>query len=767
LKLISNFDTISYGLENGKNKIMIRVNKSKTRVIAVSLLAVLASFMVVPSASAAVTTLTATVTSSTSTIYIPVGSEATADIKLTTTNSETGTGSIVLTPTITTNAGTATIGTPASNVAGLKTPETTTATLAASATANKWTNTITSGVETLNRATSSSVAALSAVKVSTFSFTPTTAGTYVFAITPTGALNTNTAVSITVIATQPRLDNLSAITAGTTTVTQGETGTATLSASFIASAAGETLTVKAGYTAAAGSANLRFSTVDSTTGTLVVNGAEGTAPQSEILASAAGVVGATLKINFISTTATAAGTYTVSIYTSTVGGGTLVAVPQSVTFTVKAADTLATGASTSTLANGTTSASAVLTEAIDSTVVASKLTTATQAANIYVRQKNSTSTANESFTAVVSGPAYVTSGSSASGSRPTSGSGITVKNGDFVHVWSTGTAGKATITLTSMSGVVLGTETVIFYGAVTKIAQTQAPVKSIARAGGYSTSSAFTISATDANNNPVPGLTITGTSSDVNVIGSVTVAEDSTTPGDYLVSYTSSASSKSGNKATITFKTVDPAITTTTAYLTTTADVTVGGSVAKEVITLDKSTYAPGEQMIVTITATDASGNPVYDGAAVPSLSANKTVVGLDLRSSTYLGGKSDTQARYLGVVTNAYRAFAPATAGSFTITATSGNATADNLSVSATVADAAMDAATDAANEATDAANAATDAALAAADAADAATAAAQDASDAVAALSAEVSKMIASLKAQITSLTNLVIKIQKKVRA
>jgi hypothetical protein len=74
---------------------------------------------------------------------------------------------------------------------------------------------------------------------------------------------------------------------------------------------------------------------------------------------------------------------------------------------------------------------------------------------------------------------------------------------------------------------------------------------------------------------------------------------------------------------------------------------------------------------------------------------------------------------------------------------------------------------AADAAAEATDAANAATDAANAAAEAADAATAAAQDAADAVAALSAQVSSMMSSLKAQLTALTNLVIKIQKKVKA
>jgi len=78
-----------------------------------------------------------------------------------------------------------------------------------------------------------------------------------------------------------------------------------------------------------------------------------------------------------------------------------------------------------------------------------------------------------------------------------------------------------------------------------------------------------------------------------------------------------------------------------------------------------------------------------------------------------------------------------------------------------------AAQAATDAANEALDAANAATDAANASAEAGDAATAAAQDAADAVAALSTQVSEMISALKKQITALTNLVIKIQKKVKA
>ena len=98
----------------------------------------------------------------------------------------------------------------------------------------------------------------------------------------------------------------------------------------------------------------------------------------------------------------------------------------------------------------------------------------------------------------------------------------------------------------------------------------------------------------------------------------------------------------------------------------------------------------------------------------------------------------------------------APAGVGVVVLTTDGSNASVD-----------AAQGAADAAAEATDAANAATDAANAAAEAADAATAAAQDAADAVAALSTQVSEMVSALKKQITALTNLVIKIQKKVKA
>jgi hypothetical protein len=186
-----------------------------------------------------------------------------------------------------------------------------------------------------------------------------------------------------------------------------------------------------------------------------------------------------------------------------------------------------------------------------------------------------------------------------------------------------------------------------------------------------------------------------------------------------------------------------------------------------------------------TVKVTDGLGN------AVKSATLNIVVTGVG-RLAT--GGKTaqwttDSSGEYTFELTST-------TAGATTVTVTGTNADAQyedlagyisdtaqantalaagNISATGTVtfaegtnaAEANAQAATDAAAEATDAANAATDAANAAAEAADAATAAAQDAADAVAALSAQVSSLISGLKSQLTALTNLVIKIQKKVKA
>jgi hypothetical protein len=152
---------------------------------------------------------------------------------------------------------------------------------------------------------------------------------------------------------------------------------------------------------------------------------------------------------------------------------------------------------------------------------------------------------------------------------------------------------------------------------------------------------------------------------------------------------------------------------------------------------------------VVTITAGSATATPL------PCYGQTGNLAGINVCST------ATTQTAYTA-----------ATVGTTTTAETGIGASlspAGNQSVTVNFAAAvnSADTAADAAAEATDAANAATDAANAAAEAADAATAAAQDAADAVAALSAQVASLISGLKSQLTALTNLVIKIQKKVKA
>jgi hypothetical protein len=234
--------------------------------------------------------------------------------------------------------------------------------------------------------------------------------------------------------------------------------------------------------------------------------------------------------------------------------------------------------------------------------------------------------------------------------------------------------------------------------------------------------------------------------------------------GLYNCSFTTAATAKSGDKATLTFRIADPLGTAGIDYLTTTAEVTVGGTRYLETVAFDKTTYAQGEAMVITRTAKDKSGNPVADGSIAPQVVFNKAIGGTSpVASGFYVGGTLVTSTTKPAI-------FAPTAAGEFEARMSGYNSS--SVATSAIVAKAsveggAAESAVDAAQEATEAANAATDAANAAAEAADAATAAAQDAQAAVADLAAQVATLMAGIKAQITRLTNLIVKIQKKVNA
>ena len=216
-------------------------------------------------------------------------------------------------------------------------------------------------------------------------------------------------------------------------------------------------------------------------------------------------------------------------------------------------------------------------------------------------------------------------------------------------------------------------------------------------------------------------------------------------------------------------------VTFTSGTVTTTVSFWVGNTANDaRFVTLTQAAAAGP----VVATVTDRYGNGVASAQVQISTSAGTlgngqmtTVYNTDLsgKISVLPTGADSAVITAIATNTSAQHADLAGYAGTAAVNADlkAGNSTA-TLSVTpvASASDVAQ-AATDAAAEATDAANAATDAANAAAEAADAATAAAQDAADAVAALSAQVATLISGLKAQLTALTNLVIKIQKKVKA
>ena len=316
-----------------------------------------------------------------------------------------------------------------------------------------------------------------------------------------------------------------------------------------------------------------------------------------------------------------------------------------------------------------------------------------------------------------------------------------------IFIYSTGAGGVVKITAT-MAGVELGSRSFSIIGAATGYVF-GTPSKSVT---GVGETSSVTVTGTDKVGTSTGAASVYAFSSDTSV-----ATVNSTQASTVVVTGV-----KSGT-ATIT---VGNASTLATSTITKTLAVKVGAVTATTVsLSMTPSAPTAGEKVTVTLTATDASGNPVGDGARL-LLAAGGFSNSVTINGSTV--PTIETVTLTAGVAT--YIFYAPA-AGVVTFTATEGAATASTtkgtITGSVTVSNPGLDAATDAANEAYDAANAATDAALAAAEAADAATVAAQEASDAVAALSESVTKLIAGLQAQIKSLAAVVAKIAKKVKA
>ncbi len=402
------------------------------------------------------------------------------------------------------------------------------------------------------------------------------------------------------------------------------------------------------------------------------------------------------------------------------------------------------------LSNGATAAGAGLTSA-----EAEALTYKVTGPGTVRLQGNDTSFSN----ALTAGGTQETTETTANGGVGTPGS----LTKSFV-LMTTGPSGVVTLTISSGT-TAIATVSMTVYGDPATITPTVVNNPIVAAASNTGTITAIV---KDSAGQLVKGATVYAVSDTVAAISnSYTSCGTTSATGAVTCNLTAVAA----GTANITLTTNASATATGGASSAPVAVRVSDGVATKVAYTFDKDTYAPGETAKITATVSNAAGvlpAGTYTVLSSAGVTANYTVAGLP--AATVLAVLNTGAATYTvtiptGITGDLQLA---GTASATTIAATFGKATVVNA------AQEAANAAVDAAAEAIDAANAATDAANAAAEAADAATAAAQDAADAVAALSVAVTAQIDALKAQndalrkqLIALTNLIIKIQKKVKA
>jgi hypothetical protein len=594
------------------------------------------------------------------------------------------------------------------------------------------------------------------------------------------------------------------LSAATATQTTAETATATSAVatlSFLGGAVDDSMTVTASLVSGpATSVALPYikltetasASIDTKTATIAASRAVGytTDPNvaSTVYNSTSGAAVVTAKYQvYIGTNATdaptVAGTYVVKLTPAVKSSGGGAATAQTLTITVTAAASLdpvaVSATSIITTAADTRSATDVAVTAIKTAGTAAN----TKRAVIKVSPLNAAGVAaTESYTALIkSGPGLLGVVLDANkddlANDVALGRVVAARSDSWIAVYSDGAAGVTTVEIQSKAGVVLATETLTFYGAATRAtAKALAPV--VAASGA---TNAILVNIYDGSVEIKDATTFYVNSDKTTIIsGAYTTTGSLTydsTEGGFVVPVTAVAA----GTANITV-TTNSAATVTTGVTANAVALRVGGTTLDDVkVAFDKASYLPGELATITVTPIDKDGlvlssTRTSDTYTVFATGGIVAPVALGTGSATITGtaahdgGVAGAGLGTDGVAT--YKIYMPAYQGTFVFKYTTGTMattakSAVDRTISVDVISADGGAAAAAAEEATAAANDATDAALSAAEAAEAATAMAQEAVDAVAELSASVTKLISALRAQITTLTNLVVKIQKKVKA
>jgi trimeric autotransporter adhesin len=449
------------------------------------------------------------------------------------------------------------------------------------------------------------------------------------------------------------------IDSATDSIIVGETATAVVSLSYISETSADTATVLSAMFSQPSTANksATLTLLETNTATVAIAGDSLTANVNSTV-NTAGYV--TAKFTVTLAAPTVAGTYVATILTTRPSNGPSV----SWTVTVGAGDTVPSASTTTSILNR----GEVITATSDDSVFAPKVAATDAAAVIVVAQKNAAGRAtSESLLATVTGSGAIGYGTNAT-TMSLLGRSVVIPSGNYIGVFADGTAGVGTITITTLTGTVLATEKVTFYGDIATIEAT--PVKSVIAVGANTTT--IKAVAKDASGVTVGAGTLNAFSSNV-----ATVSDSGT------------AATIVNGEAVFTItgvKAGDVAVTIKSGTISSApVSIRVESAAATVKLAFDKDTYLPGEAATIKVTVLDAAGLPV-SGKTHSALFATGGI------TSTYAFGSGSDVLTATSVTTDtdtvkSYKVFMPLTENTVTISATGGTSLplAGQVAVSAT----------------------------------------------------------------------------------
>ena len=435
------------------------------------------------------------------------------------------------------------------------------------------------------------------------------------------------------------------IDSATDSILVGETATAVVSLSYISETSADTATVLSAMFAQPSTANksATLTLLETNTATVVIAGDSLTANVNSTV-NTTGYV--TAKFTVTLAAPTVAGTYEARIITTRPSTGPSVIW----TITVGAGDTVPSASTTTSILNR----GEVITATADDSVFAPKAAATDAAAVIVIAQKNAAGrTTSESLLATVTGSGSIGYGTNAT-TMSVLGRALVIPSGNYIGVFADGTAGVGTITITTLTGTVLATEKVTFYGDIATIEATA--VKSVIAVGANTTT--VKAVAKDASGVTVGAGTLYAYSSDV------TTVSDSAT-----------ATTIVNGEAVFTItgvKTGGAAITVKSGTIVSApVSIRVEAAAATVKISFDKATYLPGEAATVKVQVLDAVGLPV-SGKTHSALFATGGI------TSTYAFGSGSDALTATSVTTDtdtakSYKVYMPLTENTVTLSATGG----------------------------------------------------------------------------------------------